>query len=316
MNRIFGGRKIWFWRIAIIVLTLFILMRIYFRATDDFRLTNIKYEMPYHKEWEIAPLDQSENARLNAILDQKFHYIGKGAQSYVFGSDDGKYVIKFFKFKHLRPSWFIDALPDISPLKEYKENIAKRKARKLYGVFNGYKLAYDSDKENSGLIFIQLNPSNVHRDITLKDKLGFSRTVDLGDVVYVVQEKGVTLRNVLSQLLKEGDVATAKLRIGQIFNMYLSEYRKGILDHDHGVMQNAGFIGDRPIHLDIGKIHYDENISQPENYQKDLLKLAYKMQFWIKNNFPQYYEPLVNDIEQKLSNIFGYEVKIPLEKKE
>lgn len=305
------GRWRWLLWVALVIVTLFVGLRIYFRATDDFRISNIMYDMPYHAEWEIPALSAKEKNDLDAILNQKFTYIGKGAQSYVFGSEDQKYVVKFFKFKHLRPSLLVQVLPDVAPFTSYKQKVAARKQRKLYGVFTGYKLAYDVDKDNSALVFIQLNPTHSAKEIKLVDKLGFNRTVDLGEVAFIVQEKGQTLRNVLAELLNQGDVATAKKRIGQIFDLYLSEYSKGIYDHDHGVMQNAGFIGERPIHLDVGKLNNDDRMRQPEVYQEDLYKVGSKMKVWLDDNYPKQAPEINRDIEAKLSAVFGRPVTLP-----
>lgn len=303
-------RRRWLLWILIFIVTIFVGMRIYFRATDDFRISNIMYDMPYHPEWEIAPLTNQDQALLDTILNQKFHYIGKGAQSYVFGSDDQKYVIKFFKFKHLRPSLFVDLLPDVSPFSDYKQRVKARKQRKLNGVFAGYKLAYDLDKDNSGLIFIQLNPSHKNKEITVIDKIGLERTINVGDVPFIIQEKGETLRNVLRKLMENEDISTTKRRIGQIFDLYIVEYSKGIFDHDHGVMHNAGFVGERPIHLDVGKMHYDESIRLPEVYQEDLLKIGGKMKDWFNNNYPKHAEEIIQDIENKLSKISNRRIQL------
>lgn len=299
-----GGMRRFFWIVLILALV-FALVRIYFRATDDFRISNITYDLPYHSEWEIPVLTPDEKAQLKTILSQNFSYLGKGAQSYAFASEDQKYVLKFFKFKHLKPSWYVDILPDIPPFSEYKKKLAARKERKLIGAFSGYKIAYDIDRPESGLIYIQLNPSHEYLPVTLIDKIGLKRNVDLGSVVFILQEKGVTLRVALAQLLDEGNIALAKQRIGQIFNLYLSEYRKGIYDHDHGVLQNSGFIGDRVIHLDVGKIHKDEKISQPQFYHEDLILVANKIKTWLCKNYPVQCPEMIKDMEEKLTHIFG-----------
>lgn len=294
-------------RFILIVLGIFLafaLMRVYFRLTDDFRISNIIYEMPYHPEWEIAPLSAKDQDHVDAILRQSFTYLGKGAQSYVFSSEDDKYVLKFFKFKHLKPSLFVDMLPNIPPFAAHKTKESARKTRKLNGVFAGYRLAYDVDRDESGLLFIQLNPSHVNKPVTLIDKIGLTRPVDLGTVAYILQEKGKTLRTVFTELMDKGDLSTVKERIGQIFDLYLSEYRKGIYDHDHGVMHNTGFVEDRPIHLDVGKLSRDKNIEKPDVYQEDLLKVALKMKAWFIAYYPKQAPELIQDMEAKLSVIF------------
>lgn len=288
------------WTLAILAMV-YGAMRLYFNATDDFRLSNISYIMPYQKEWEVAPHSSEQEQQLRDILSQQFAYLGKGAQSYAFASDDGKYVIKFFKFKHLRPSWFQEMLPAVGFLKDFKEKQATRKRRKLYGVFQGYKTAYEMHKKESGLLFIQLNIiDNPARTVIVRDKIGLKRTVALDNIPFILQEKGVTLRVVLKELLDKNNVAGAEQRIGSIFDLYASEYKKGIYDHDHGVMYNTGFVGERPIHLDVGKLVKEEAMRNPENAHGDFLLVAAKMKAWIQQSYPQHFQQLSDYIDNKI----------------
>lgn len=289
---------------SVIALSLFGLTRIYFRATDDFRLGNIMYPMPHRVEWETAALTSVEENKIQDILSQKFHYIGKGAQSYAFVSDDGQFVLKFFKFKHLKPSWIVDLLPNIF-FKDYKQNLAIRKHRKLIGVFEGYKVAYEMHKPESGLLFAQLNiDHNPARIATVKDKLGFERKIDLQPIVFVIQQKGLTTRTVMNELLKNGNVAEGKKRIGQILELYASEYHKGIYDRDHGVMHNTGFVGEKPFHLDVGKMTREEKMKNSEEARKDLDIVIAKINLWVKNNYPAYSLQIQQYINEKVQTLF------------
>ncbi|MEC7838849.1 MAG: hypothetical protein VX777_02280 [Chlamydiota bacterium] len=291
--------------IAIALFT-FISFRIYYRTTDDFRIGNIMHDMPHQESWEIADLSTEENSLLEHIFNQKFTYIGKGAQSYAFASEDDKYVIKFFKFKHLKPSWFVDNLPSISPLKEFREIQQYKKKRKLLSVFNGYRLAYDVHKPESGLIYVHLNKSNnLKKQVTVKDKIGFTRSINLDDVNFVVQEKVLTSRKVIFDALGDGDVALAKMYIHKLFDLYLSEYSKGIYDHDHGVLHNTGFANGKPVHLDVGKLYRDENIHKSEYSQKDLTIVATKIAQRVYDRFPEYHKDLVIDMDNYFKEVFN-----------
>ena len=301
-------KKNLFWSVCkwtlLITVILFISARIYYALTDDFRLSNITQEMPYEAAWNIPSPASEDEKQITTILDQPFFYLGKGAQSYAFASEDGKYVIKFFKFKHLRPFWFVDMLPPISFMKTYKEKQTERKKRKLFGVFLSYKLAYDTDKDESGLIFIQLNTKeNIERSVTVVDKIGIKRTIDLSTVPFILQNKGETLKTVLSGLLKKGDIATAKERIDQIIDLYISEYRKGIYDHDHGVMQNTGFVGSKPIHLDVGKLMREEQMRDPSFAKQDLSLVASKINEWVAKHYPQYAKEIAESIDVKITQV-------------
>lgn len=284
---------------------------IYDRFINDIRTSNITQELPYHAEWEVPALSENEQKNLDKILNQKFTYIGEGGQSYIFASADHQYVLKLFKYKRFRPAWYINFLPDISLFSDFRNNHIASRAKKLTTVFNGHQVAYKKNKQGSGLFFVQLNVPHIPKEVTLIDKVGFEVKVDLGETAYVLQDKGEMLRLVFPRLINNGQIDLVKERIGQIFEMYLSEYSKGIYDDDHGVMQNFGFIGEKPFHLDVGKFKKDDNFKKPEVYQEDLLKVAERMRLWFRKYYPEHYEDIVTDIENKLSHILGREYHFP-----
>lgn len=286
-------------------LVIFMGVRIYYRATDDFRLGNISYDIPFKQEWSIPELSEEENQELFTILNQKFSYIGKGAQSYAFVSEDDQYVLKFFKFKHLRPSWFIDNLPEVGFLKTYKKNEQYKKERKLLSVFNGYRLAYEVHKNESGLLYVHLNKSNhLNKYVTVLDKIGIERSIDLDNVNFVIQKKVVTSKKKIWDHLAQGNLNDAISDIYSLFDLYLGEYSKGIYDHDHGVLHNTGFIGSKPIHLDVGKLYRDENIHKNEYAKKDLSIVAEKIILRVGEVYPEYKEEITKKIEDYMKNAF------------
>jgi hypothetical protein len=280
---------------CLIVLLLFGSMRLYYRLTDDFRLANITYELPFDTPWQVPALNPNEYQHLERLLNQRFFYIGKGAQCYAFVSEDDQYVLKFFKFKHLKPNLFIEYLPSISPFKKYKQSSIERKRRKLIGVFNGYDLAFRENRQISQLLYLHLLPTK-HLQLKAKvvDKMGLERNICLDEVVFLIQRRGETLRTRLCGLLNQKRVQEAKEAIAQIFEMYILEYKKGIYDHDHGILHNTGFIGNQPFHLDVGKLNKDERMQQVEFYKKDLELVIWRLHIWIKNSYPQYYPEFSN----------------------
>ena len=276
--------------VAVLIVVTWGAFRLYYRVTDDFRISNMTYELPFEAPWAVPPLTGEEHQQLADILDQKFYYIGKGAQCYAFVSEDRQYVLKFFKFKHLKPSLFVDLLPSIPPFHSYKQQCIERKKRKLIGVFNGYDLAFRENRKDSELLYLHLKPTdNLHLHATVVDKIGLTREIKLDEVVFLIQRKGETLRTRMNHLLKEGKVDEAEQAIASIIEMYISEYQRGIYDHDHGVMHNTGFIGSQPFHLDVGKLNKEERMKDVEIYKKDLEHVLWKVDVWIKANYPPIY---------------------------
>lgn len=297
--------------VVLMTLLLFGAIRLYYRLTDDFRLGNITYELPFEAPWKVPDLTSEEHQQLASILNQKFSYIGKGAQCYAFVSEDQQYVLKFFKFKHLKPNLLINLLPSIPPFKSFKQNCIERKKRKLIGVFNGYDLAYRENRQESELLYLHLLPTHhLQLQATVVDKIGLEREIHLDDVVFLIQRKGETLRNRLNRLLKQQRLLEAEQAISNILAMYIAEYKKGIFDHDHGVMHNTGFVGNQPFHLDVGKLNKDERMRQVDVYKKDFEHVVWKIDIWVKNTYPQYYEEISNFLSHQYLSWTGERLDI------
>lgn len=287
-----------------------ILGRVYYRATDDFRIGNMTHEIANRPEWDAAPLSAEEMAHVKKLLDQPFHYLGKGAQSYAFLSADGEYVLKFFKFKHLRQAGWVSYIPSIPPFTKWKEDDRERKENKLISVFDGYMIAYNHHRAESGILYLHFNKTDhVLGSVTVYDKLGLARQIDLDQVMFIVQNKVKPMRGVIIQLLNQGDTAGAIAMINKTFDLYMSEYRKGIYDRDHGVMHNTGYLTLNDgnvvaVHLDVGKMSKELKMKEVETFAPDLEKVARKIDAWTALNYPKYYPEISHAMEERLSKEF------------
>lgn len=164
-----------------------------------------------------------------ALFSQDYRYLSSGAQLYAFVSEDGKYVIKFFRVKKI-------------------EDAQKRKS-----LFSAYKLAYEELRKESGLLMLHLNKTtDLSTKLRVRDKLGFSHTIDLDQTEFVVQEKAELIFDYLKKLPSKDQVDQA---IGAILDLVRHRIEKGITDQDKAVSHNYGFVDGRPIHLDIGRIY-------------------------------------------------------------
>lgn len=293
-----------------VLLLVYALIGSVFYFLDDFKIKHFTSHHSPRQEWEIPPLTEQESHRVNEILSQTFTFLGEGGQSYVFISADGKYVLKFFKFRRFRPTFLVDLLPDVALFSSYKSQHTAKREKKWLAAFNGHQWAHMLHRQESGLIYMQLNPGP-NQKIKLIDKLGFKRSINVEKIPYVVQIRAETLGNVLERLLDHAKVNETKDKINQLFNLYLSEYHKGIYDIDYGVMHNIGVVDDHLIHLDVGKMVYDEKIKNPVFYQFDLAKVASKVKSWITKNYPLYADEITQHMEERLSARFDRKFTFP-----
>lgn len=286
-----------YWLLGLSILFLIAGVRTFF-INDDLRSINLTSPISSRPEWSIQQPSAKERETLEKILSQPFSYLGEGGQSTVFLSADRHYVLKLFRFRRFRPSFFVDLLSNFSWLTSYRQRHSAKREQKMVVAFNGYKLAYDVHAIESGLIFVQLNQPLKFRPIDLIDKWGFRRRVDLGKTSFVLQEKGEIFSTVLADSLSRGDLEGAKAQIDKLFNLYREEYRKGLHDLDYGIMHNIGVFQDRLFHLDVGKLIYDERIKLPEFQQKDFAKVAAKIQRWVEEYYPNYTDDVSRFLEE------------------
>lgn len=300
--------KRWLIGLAILLVVIFTLKFAYEEATADFSLKNISHDLPFEAAWEVPSPSPEQLIWLKQILNQPYNWLGQGHQVFAFSSEDQKYVLKIFKFKRLKPSWETDFFAGVPYLGPYYAHLNDKRLRRIQKLFRGHKLAYLNDKENTGMLFMHLD--NRKRDlnlhVTVVDKIGFSHDLDLDSLVFVIQEKGTKTKDVLTALLDQGDVKGVQEHIAKMFDLYIDEYKKGFMDQDHNVMLNTGFVGTKPIRIDVGQLKYDESFRDPSIQKSDLSRIAWeRFSPWIKKNYPQYQSEIDLFMQKKLSEIFG-----------
>jgi hypothetical protein len=272
----------------------------YYKKIDGFRVKSIFSDLAYHPEWDTGALGEEESADIKKILDQPFYYLGKGGQAYAFQSGDQEWVIKFFKKPSIR-YWPLYEILSVTPFfEDCKVNEEQRKYRKLFDCFHGYKWGYALNKEGGGLVYVHLNPTfHQFQKLTLYDKLGMKHHVDLDQVVFILQKKGVLLKTILKDDFSRGNLKGAKSRIQAILSMYLDNYKKGLYDRDYGVIHNTGFISGKAAHIDLGKITYDPRMADRDYFQEDLAKVTHRIKEWIEKEFPE----LLPELSKELGRV-------------
>lgn len=276
--------------VFLLLAALFSGARLYYALTDDFHIGGITEPIAYRAAWTSLGSDLTIQEEL---FSQPYTYLGKGAQSYAFVSEDGKYVIKFFKFKHLRPRWWMRCLPSWGRLASLKGCDAARKKQKSDHLFTGYMLAAEEHPDHAQILYLHLDRTEIfHRHLLVRDKMGWARRIDLDTTPFLVQKRGETLRQVIRDKLERGAIDEAKASFKAILAMYLQEYLSGMYDRDHGVMHNTGFVDGKPFHLDLGKFCRMERMREREAYGDDLSFVIWKIDVWLGQNFPEWREEL------------------------
>lgn len=263
--RILRGKRLWL-TLFVAAFALWGSYQLFQNKSLGFGLGRITSDFAYNPDWAIE--EPHDLTPLKSILDQKFKFLAVGSQSYAFASEDGKYVVKFFIMKH--------QIPRLSDL-WHPEKVEYRR-QNLFSIFRAHKLAYSELKADTGLIYIHLNKTD-HLKTQLKviDRLGRTHHIDLDKTEFVVQEKAELIFTHLKKLLVRGDKEKAQKCIQAVLDVVKRRMDKKISDHDKAVKHNYGFIGDRAIHLDIGRI---EQVYKEKEYNR----IKERINTWLLEN--------------------------------
>ncbi len=269
---------------SVFVSLLLLLPLAFKKATDGFRLAKIQLDYPYVPEWDAE-------GEAGQILNQPFFYLGKGAQSYVFESKDGKHVIKVFRYDQMK-----------NPVRMlFRSHFGKKKRKstadaKIRRVFNACKIAYEEAREETGLELIHLNiTEGKFPIIRVRDALGRPYKIALDRIRFAVQKKAEPFRKTLRASLKSGDRDRIKSEIDSFFSLLEARIAKGIYNSDPTVSRNFGFVDGKAVEFDFG--NYFHGPITKEAREKQICKFAARLKRWLERNSPEW----ADYVEAKIS---------------
>lgn len=277
-------------------------VRLYFALTGGFTIGNITSDFAYDSRWQTHLLSSAERREIHEALNQDYHYLGKGCQAYVFGSTDGQYVLKFFKYQRFRTIPWFDLFGFIPAVDRYQQSKAKKKKMRLDDVFRSWKIAYENLGSETGVVFVHLNKTNdLNQKITIHDKLGLTHILDLDQMEFLLQHKAKMLCPTLKDMIEQRQSNQAKQLIDRLLTMLLLEYFRGYADNDHALMQNTGVWDGNPIHIDVGQIIYNDSVKDPSVHRQELYDKTYKFHLWLQKHDPD----LAQHLKNRLVAIIG-----------
>lgn len=287
-------------RLLGICLFAFCLTKLAKSATDTFTVWGIASSRPHNSLYETRSLNQEEQQDLNQALSQRYYYFGCGGQAYTFFSEDGKYVIKFFKQRLFKPSWWLNHLPLPSFLHRYRAKRNFARLDKLRRDFFSYRISFDVLSHMTDVIYCHLNTTTtLNTQLEIIDRLKIHHLLDLDKFDFVVQRRAEKVYDQINKWMSVGDTDAAERGIGAVFSMISERALMGFRDRDPNIRTNCGFIGNRAIKIDVGRFVSEESMKTPERHNDDLIRITAPFEQWVRENHPI----LVPSFEQQMQEI-------------
>lgn len=250
----------------------------------------------------LSPILSAPPPEIDALLNQPFRYFGRGGTSFVFLGEDEKTILKLFKHQHLlkKSRLFHIAIPGIADGLRINKilNTQKKQAHKHQCFFfNSCNLAYSQLKEETGLIYLNLQP-NPHfaKPVKLIDAWGFAHSIDLRKTEFAIQQRAELLFPHLEDLFKSGNKEKLKQAIDSLLEQIQCRCRKGIGDRDPNLWINFGYIDGKVVEFDLGSFYLHPALMSPMEEAKELFFSTHSLQKWLEKHCPDLLDYLLDRI--------------------
>ena len=268
--------------------------RLYYFQNGGFHPSKLISTIPPHLDPPPKEID--------SLLDQPFHYFGKGGTSFVFLGEDGRTILKLFKHQHLSPKsmLFSTSLPGAADGLRIQKILSNKKkhAHKHQSFFlNSCKLAEGLLKEETALIYLCKEP-NPHfaKPVKLIDTWGFAHSINLSQTEFAIQKKAELFFPYLENLLKTGQKEQIYYAIDALLEQIRYRCQKGIGDRDPNLLINFGFIDGKVVEFDLGSYFPSPELKNPLMEAKELFFATYALQKWLEKHCPEHLDYLLENI--------------------
>ena len=229
---------------------------------------------PYNPNWEFS----LPNLDIQNILHQKFSYFSNGNQSTVFLSEDGKYVLKLFRYTRSRFT-FLHKLKNA-----FKKNPKMDLMTKINKTLNAACLGCTDAKKFTQAIYCHLNLSKNQLPIVELDYKKSLYHLPIDRYRFIIQRKLTPFKEALIEVRNDSE---------QIENYMLSfatllfeRSCLNIRNSDPNLGPDFGFFNGEAVELDFGNYHRIEPSKARRIKEYD--NLMNRFEDWISAAMPEY----------------------------
>lgn len=273
-------------KFLLFALLAFPLARFCHHQTKGFAVSKIVHNFSPHEEDQClygTPL----------ALEQPFHFLSRGAQSFVFISEDGQYILKLLNNKDPSRLSLLSYFPGT-------QGAQQRLNEKIRTTFASYRLAFERMADKTALLYLHLQPtSHLPSKLTLIDPLQISHTLDPNGVAFLLQRKVDLVYPQLHAWIASGEKELAQQGISSLLQLFLWKERQGILDRDPLIRTNYGFLEGQAVQIDVGPLFLGESAA----FAQELQRVMASLKNWLSLEDPS----LVSYLDQELAKALSLE---------
>jgi hypothetical protein len=228
------------------------------------------------------------SSEIAACLNQKFLYLAKGRQCFVFASEDGREVIKFLNYNRFYfPGW-IASLPMPETWRHSLETYALRRQDRYRRTVDSLTLAFEKLPRQTGIDYLHLQEGGSLPTVEFLGPAGRVHSIDLNRVAFVLQKRAdAAVFDRLEEIAKRQGTEGLNSAIAAILSHLEERCTLGIADDDRDIEINFGFLGDAPLLIDPGRLYLSQELKTSNGFAKEMNLATKKLRKWLLGHYPE-----------------------------
>lgn len=257
---------------------------------QGFTLKKILSKHPNDPRWDVSL--PNEGDAIQSYFLQPYTYLGSGNHCYAFKSEDGQYVLKFFKQKHMRTQSLLDYLPLPAKRLFYPMERIKRRTQEREESFTSYKIAYEHLQKETGVIFLHLNKTEgLLPTLSLVDQQGQVLEIPLDNMEFLLQKKATLAFKHFESLFNHKEALLDAVE--SLLRLIATRNQKGIFDKDLQFYKNFGFSQGEALEVDVGEFKLDEP-------PRDVVEETQEVSLQIRDFIQEHASHLLPDVQKRI----------------
>jgi hypothetical protein len=250
------------------------------RVNGTFRLVKVAIDIPFNPAWKSDLLSND----VRSVFSRPFFYLGRGAQAFVFESEDGRFVLKLFR-----------GSPRIHPWMRFVRNTLRGKKErtsvkdKIPPLFAACKLAYTEARALTGIVYMHLNTTtNELQSTFLINRMKRKIPVDLNQCRFVLQKKGRSISDGFMDAIEKKDRGKYVRLAQSVVSLLKERTEKKISNSDTTLWYNFGFLDETAIEWDFGRYYYNPDLNQLPVREQEMRFFTHSLQEFLNRAAPEW----------------------------
>ncbi len=265
-----------------------------FEIVDEFNSFNLNSGKAFKVDHEIA-LD-TLTPDIEDLLKQQFYYLEKGAQVFVFVSEDDEYVLKFVKLKRMRPALWEKALASFPYFNSYGKSQITKKEERVKKLCKSFAIGQKT-KEMTGVVYMHLEPADhPNLQVSLTNRWGEKQTINLAESRFYLQKKAKLVKEAIESCMEAKQKDRAKSLLANLAETLVKRCQMGIIDCDVRFLENVGFLESSTVFIDFGEFREDPRIKNPLAYRPYIAEYTKTFINYLDSAYPELAQYFTNKI--------------------